>query len=158
MKKQESKKAALSPAKSKTAAKLRARQLSAPDVSADNLLTDIRELIAGAKTRVAQAVNTGQLLLNWHIGNRIRTDILGEKRADYGKQIVQTPSAQIDPRIRERLLARQHFQHDSLRGSFSKPGDCPDTVQTIGLVVCCAANLQSDSSRHSTEAVKYWRM
>jgi len=95
MKKQASKKATLSPAKSKAAAKLRARQLPAPNVSADVLLTDIRELIAGAKTRVAQAVNTGQLLLNWHIGNRIRTDILGEKRADYGEQIVATLSQQL---------------------------------------------------------------
>ena len=31
----------------------------------------------------------------WHIGERIRKDILGMERADYGKQIVQTLAGQL---------------------------------------------------------------
>jgi hypothetical protein len=44
---------------------------------------------------VAQAVNTALVLLYWQVGHRIRTEILEEKRADYGEQIVPTLSAQL---------------------------------------------------------------
>jgi hypothetical protein len=67
----------------------------APEAMAERLLGDIRELISQARTRVAQAVNAGQVLLNWHIGQSLHTEILGEQRAEYGKQIVQTVSAQL---------------------------------------------------------------
>ena len=36
---------------------------------------------------MARAVNSGLVALYWHIGQRIRQDILKEKRAEYGKQI-----------------------------------------------------------------------
>jgi predicted nuclease of restriction endonuclease-like (RecB) superfamily len=51
------------------------------------LLADIRELILTARERVAQAVNAGLVLLYWQIGQRIRKDILKEKRAEYGQEI-----------------------------------------------------------------------
>ena len=157
MKKQASKKAALSPAKSKTAAKLRARQLPAPDVSADNLLTDIRELIAGAKTRVAQAVNAGQLLLNWHIGNRIRTDILGGKRADYGEQIVQTLSAQLAAEY-GRAYSRANL-FNMIR--FAEVFPNREIVQTLSKQVgwsSAARRIYNQIPRGMIRKWRYWRM
>jgi len=65
------------------------------DQSAANLVADIRSLINTARTQVAQAANAGLVLLNWHIGRRIRGDILGQERAEYGKQIVETVSRQL---------------------------------------------------------------
>ena len=52
------------------------------------LLTDIRSLIFSARRQAAQAVNAGLTMLYWEIGRRIHQDILEEKRAAYGKEIV----------------------------------------------------------------------
>ena len=63
--------------------------------SVKGLLGDIRGLIESARRRVAQAANSGLVMLYWSIGRRIRRDILREKRADYGEQIVLTLSARL---------------------------------------------------------------
>jgi predicted nuclease of restriction endonuclease-like (RecB) superfamily len=60
-----------------------------------SLLSDIRSLIDAARKRVSTAANVEIVLLYWHIGERIRKDILGMERADYGKQIVQTLSGKL---------------------------------------------------------------
>lgn len=59
------------------------------------LLTDLRELIVSARQQVAQTVNAGLTLHYWQIGDRIRRDILKEKRAEYGAEILQTLSAKL---------------------------------------------------------------
>jgi predicted nuclease of restriction endonuclease-like (RecB) superfamily len=61
----------------------------------ERLLGDLRALIDGARAHVAQAVNAGLVLLYWGVGDRIRREILGEKRAGYGEQIVSTLSRQL---------------------------------------------------------------
>jgi hypothetical protein len=40
-------------------------------------------------------VNSSLVVLYWKVGRRIREDILKEKRAEYGKQIVATVSQQL---------------------------------------------------------------
>ncbi len=52
------------------------------------LYSDVRELIANAKKRAAVTVNWEAVMANWQVGSRIRTDVLKNKRAEYGKQIV----------------------------------------------------------------------
>ncbi len=52
------------------------------------LLHDIQKLILAARADVARAINSRLVLLYWQIGHRIRKDILREKRAEYGEQIV----------------------------------------------------------------------
>lgn len=59
------------------------------------LLNDVRALIATSRQHVAQTVNSALVVLYWQVGNRIRKDILKEKRADYGEQIVSALSAQL---------------------------------------------------------------
>lgn len=51
------------------------------------LLTDVRDLILTTRQTVAQGVNSALVLLYWNIGQRIRRDILKEKRAEYGEKI-----------------------------------------------------------------------
>jgi predicted nuclease of restriction endonuclease-like (RecB) superfamily len=55
-------------------------------------------------------VNIALVLLYWQVGNRIRTDLLGNKRAEYGEQILPTVSAKLVPEygegFSERNLAR----------------------------------------------------
>jgi hypothetical protein len=43
-------------------------------------------LIIDARSNVAQSINAELTLLYWHIGNRIRLDILKNKRAAYGEE------------------------------------------------------------------------
>ncbi|MBD2743618.1 PDDEXK nuclease domain-containing protein [Coleofasciculus sp. FACHB-1120] len=62
---------------------------------ANQLLEDIRALINQAQQRVARVVNSELVILNWHVGERIRKEILGQERAEYGKQIVVTLSRQL---------------------------------------------------------------
>ena len=59
------------------------------------LLTDVRELILAAREQVARAVDSGLVSLYWHIGRRVHQDILKEKRAEYGEEILQTLSAKL---------------------------------------------------------------
>jgi predicted nuclease of restriction endonuclease-like (RecB) superfamily len=67
----------------------------APVPSADRLLGDIRGLIEASRQQVARTVNSGMVALYWSIGKRIREEVLGGRRAEYGEQIVQTLSAQL---------------------------------------------------------------
>ena len=64
-------------------------------VAADRLLGDVRALIEAAREQTARAVNSALVGLYWHIGRRIRQDILQEKRAEYGEEIVATLSRQL---------------------------------------------------------------
>jgi predicted nuclease of restriction endonuclease-like (RecB) superfamily len=65
-------------------------------VSHRALLADVRELILEARGQVAQVVNAGMTMLYWQIGQRIRRDILKDKRADYGVKIVVSLSRQLE--------------------------------------------------------------
>jgi len=58
--------------------------------NADELLADLRNLIVSARERVAIIVNEEQVMLYWNIGYRMRQEIVGQKRAEYGIQIVAT--------------------------------------------------------------------
>jgi len=59
------------------------------------LLKDLRELIEEARQDVARQVNSALVVLYWRIGQRIRQDILKEKRAEYGEQILHTVSTEL---------------------------------------------------------------
>jgi predicted nuclease of restriction endonuclease-like (RecB) superfamily len=67
---------------------------SSPAVRTD-LLGDIRSLIESAREQTARAVNSTLVIMYWQIGRRIRQDVLGNERAEYGKEIVQTLSAKL---------------------------------------------------------------
>ncbi|HEY5041803.1 MAG TPA: PDDEXK nuclease domain-containing protein [Verrucomicrobiae bacterium] len=56
----------------------------------------MRGLILAAREQVARAVDSGLVALYWHIGRRIRKDILKEKRAEYGLRIVAALGRQLE--------------------------------------------------------------
>lgn len=62
------------------------------------LVGDISGLIEAARTRAAVAVNSELVMLYWSIGKRIREDVLGGERAEYGRAVVK--------RLAERLAER----------------------------------------------------
>jgi len=59
------------------------------------LFADIRQMIEHSRVTVSQTVNAGLTLLYWNIGKRINAEILGNHRAEYGKQTVITLSRQL---------------------------------------------------------------
>ena len=61
----------------------------------ENLIAELKDLINQARNRVASTVNAELTMLYWQIGLRIRTEILNNERAEYGKQIVATVSQQL---------------------------------------------------------------
>ena len=61
----------------------------------ENIFKDIKTLIEQTKQNVAIKVNSALSMMYWQIGKYINDDILQNKRADYGKEIVSTLSAQL---------------------------------------------------------------
>jgi len=92
------------------------------------LLGDIREMIDKARQAVAVAVmavavNSELSMLYWNIGRRINKEILHEKRAEYGKQIIATLSEQLtmeygkgwsEKQLRHCLRAADVFQDEQI--------------------------------------------
>lgn len=61
----------------------------------ETLVTDLRELILSARQTVARGVNATLVLLYWKVGQRIRQDVLREKKAEYGQEIFSTLSRKL---------------------------------------------------------------
>ena len=59
------------------------------------LISDLRQIIDNARSRVASSANYELTMMYWHIGERINREVLGNERAAYGKQIVVTVSRQL---------------------------------------------------------------
>lgn len=60
------------------------------------LLGDIRQLIEQSRQQLASTVNSALTLLYWHIGQRIRTEVLQGQRAGYGEHIVSAAARQLE--------------------------------------------------------------
>ena len=56
---------------------------------------DIKSFIEQSKLEIAVTVNAALSTLYWQIGKRINEEILKNKRAEYGKQIVVSLSRQL---------------------------------------------------------------
>ena len=50
-----------------------------------------------AAVRAAEAANSVLTMLHWHVGTRIRRDVLKETRPEYGEEILPTLSAELVP-------------------------------------------------------------
>ena len=60
------------------------------------LFKDVRELILTAREQVSRTVDSGLATLYWHIGQRVRNDMLRNERAEYGGQIVSALGRQLE--------------------------------------------------------------
>lgn len=59
------------------------------------LISELSQMIEQTHYQITSQANSALTMLFWHIGTRINNDILENKRADYGKQIVVTVSRQL---------------------------------------------------------------
>ena len=62
------------------------------------LYDDVCHIIDGARGRIATFVNTEACLTNWYVGKRIKDDVLYNKRAEYGKQVLKHLSLKLTER------------------------------------------------------------
>ena len=63
--------------------------------STQSLIQDLRQIIEQARGRVAATANYALSMMYWHIGERINREVLDNKRAEYGKQIVASVARQL---------------------------------------------------------------
>ncbi len=70
-------------------------ELSTTSKPPQDLVAELRQLIAEARRHAAAAVNVGLTLLYWRVGDRMRREVLGNLRAGYGEKIVATVSQQL---------------------------------------------------------------
>ena len=59
------------------------------------LFEEIASMIEQTKRTIYTQANRESVLLFWNIGRRVNDDVLKNKRADYGKQIVVSLSRQL---------------------------------------------------------------
>ena len=72
-------------------------QQEAPVAAASSqLLGEVRSLIEQSRQQLASVVNSALTTLYWHIGQRIRTEVLKQERAAYGEQIVSALARQLE--------------------------------------------------------------
>jgi predicted nuclease of restriction endonuclease-like (RecB) superfamily len=57
--------------------------------SAKTLFKKISQIIETSRRNVYTTVNTEIVLMYWHIGEAIKTDILGNEKAEYGKAVIE---------------------------------------------------------------------
>jgi predicted nuclease of restriction endonuclease-like (RecB) superfamily len=87
------------------------------------LLGELRAMIVQAREGVARAVDSALTTLYWHIGRRVRTDILRHERAAYGQEIVSALGRQLsaefgrgfdDKSLRHMLKFAEAFPEESI--------------------------------------------
>lgn len=69
-----------------------------PVQESDVLYNDVCQIIDGTRTRVAVYVNSEICMTNWHIGKRIKEDVLYNQRAAYGQQVLKHLSERLTER------------------------------------------------------------
>lgn len=55
----------------------------------NDLFSEVKHLIEEARQAVAINVNSGTTVLYWNVGNRVNIEILDNKRAEYGKEVIK---------------------------------------------------------------------
>ena len=74
------------------------------------LVDDLRQIINQTRSRVAVNVNAELTLMYWHIGERINREVLGHKRAEYGKQIVSQVATQLQLEYGEKGFEQRNIR------------------------------------------------
>jgi hypothetical protein len=70
-----------------------------------SLIQDLRQIIEQARGHVAATANYALSMMYWHIGERINREVLGNQRAEYGKQIVSQVSTQLQAEFGKKGLS-----------------------------------------------------
>ena len=62
------------------------------EIMTSQLYVDVCSIIDDTRSRIAVYVNSEVCHTNWLVGKRIKEDVLFNRRAEYGKQVIKTLS------------------------------------------------------------------
>jgi predicted nuclease of restriction endonuclease-like (RecB) superfamily len=104
-----------------------AKETSSIKTVGQALLSDLSLLIEQSRNYVVVQANSVMTMLFWNVGKRINDDILQNKRADYGKQIVATLAQQLAEKY------GSNFEAKNLRRmmQFAEEFPDPEIVATL---------------------------
>ena len=97
--------------------------------TAQSLIRDLRQIIEQARGHVAATANYELTMMYWHIGERINREVLGNQRAEYGKQIV----AQVAQQLQE-VYGKKGFEERTIRRMMQFAQMFPD-IQIVSPLV-----------------------
>lgn len=99
------------------------------NIQKENLFSEVSALIEQTRSVVAVQANYALTLLFWKIGRRVNEEILQNKRAEYGGEIVVTLSRQLSEKygrnfeeknFRRMLQFAEQFQDDQIVATLSR--------------------------------------
>lgn len=85
------------------------------------LLTDLCRIIDYARSNTASKANYELTMMYWHIGERINREILDNRRAEYGRQIVSEVAAQL-----QSIYGNKGFELRNIRRMIQFATNYPD--------------------------------
>ena len=100
-----------------------------PDMQSNEaaLFNEISNLIEQTNAQVTSQVSSAMTLLFWQVGRRINEFVLGNKRAEYGKQIVVTLSRQLEKHY------GRNFEEKNLRRMLQFADTFPEKENVVTL-------------------------
>lgn len=90
-------------------------------VSRQSLIQDLRQIIEQARVHVAATANYELTMMYWRIGERINREVLDNKHAEYGKQIVPQVATQL-----QEEYGKKGFEARSIRRMMQFAQEFPD--------------------------------
>ena len=87
-----------------------------------SLIQNLRQIIEQARGQVAATANYAQTMMYWHIGERINREVLGNQRAEYGKQIVSQVATQL-----QNDYGKKGFESRNIRRMMQFAQEFPDS-------------------------------
>ena len=107
------------------------------------LLQDLKQIIETARLRLASHANSELGVMYWRIGNRINVEVLGNQRAEYGKQIVASVVRQLqaefgtkgfdEKNIRRMMQFAQKFPEEQIVASMMRQLSWTHILQILPL-------------------------
>jgi hypothetical protein len=91
------------------------------------LVHDLGQMIAAARKQTAVAANAVLTMLYWQLGQRVRTEVLEGRRAEYGAQIVCAVGRQLEMRY-GRGVGEKSLRH---KIRFAQTFPEPEIVATL---------------------------
>ena len=91
-------------------------------IATQSLMQDLRHIIEQARGHVAATANYEQTMMYWHIGERINREVLGNQRAEYGKQIVSQVATQLQDEY-----GKKGFETRNIRRMMQFAKEFPDS-------------------------------
>lgn len=114
-----------------------------PTLPIQSLILDLHQIINKVRSHVAATANYALSMMYWRIGKRINDDVVGNQRAEYGKQIVASVSRQLqkeygangfdEKNIRRMMQFAQEFPDEQIVATVSRQLSWSHFVEVIPL-------------------------